>query len=82
MPTSGITRRFLALTAQLIVERAQYKSPQQYDCRENWIYAYRIQQFSRNDHPSNIDLYIHRGSAMYRVTVSPRVSQTLARSKL
>ena len=33
-----------------------YKSPQQLDCRENWIYAYRIHQFSQNDHPSSIDL--------------------------
>ena len=27
-----------------------YKSPQQLDCRENWIYTYRIHQ---NDHPSS-----------------------------
>ena len=26
---------------------ANCKSPQQLDCRKNWIYAYRIQQFSQ-----------------------------------
>ena len=25
------------------------KSPQQLDCRENWIYAYRIHQLPQND---------------------------------
>ena len=34
---------------------ANYKSPQQLDCRQNWIYVYRVHQ---NDHPSNIDLWI------------------------
>ena len=32
------------------------KSPQQIDCREKWIYVYRIHQFSQNNHPSSIDL--------------------------
>ena len=31
---------------------ANYKLLQQLDCEENWIYAYRIYQFSQNDHPS------------------------------
>ena len=36
------------------------RSPPQLDCREYWIYAYRIHQFSKsqNDHPYSIDLGI------------------------
>ena len=33
------------------------KSPQQLDCKKNWIYTYRIHQFFRHDHPSSIDLW-------------------------
>ena len=32
------------------------KSPQQIDYRENWINAYRIHQFSENDHTFSRDL--------------------------
>ena len=33
-------------------------SPQQPDCRENWIYAYRIYQFSLNKNPTSNDIWI------------------------
>ena len=32
------------------------KLPQQLNCRENWIYIYKIHQFSQHYHPSSIDL--------------------------
>ena len=35
---------------------AKNKSPQQLDCGKNWVYTYRMHQFSQNDRPSNIDL--------------------------
>ena len=38
---------------------ANYKSPQQLDYRENWIYAYRIHQFSQNNHPCSIAYEYH-----------------------
>ena len=37
---------------------AYYKSPLKLNCRENWICAYRMHQFSYNNHLSSIDLWI------------------------
>ena len=37
---------------------ANYESSQQLDCRENWICAYRIHQFSQNNYPTSIDSWI------------------------
>ena len=54
----------------LIVE--SYKSPQQLDCRENWIYAYRIEQFSQNDHPSSMGCCTLHGN----LTILNRISET------
>ena len=53
---SAYVKRHMLLLGfnSLIVESC--KSFQQLDCKENWIYAYRIQQFSQNDYPSSIDL--------------------------
>ena len=53
----------LACAIRIVATRAYFsvapllgKLPQQLDCRENWVYAYKIHQFSQYDHPSSIDL--------------------------
>ena len=48
------------VSAKVSVTATSWKITSTADCRENWIYAYRILQFSQsqNNHPSSIDLWI------------------------
>ena len=46
------------VNAYVSITAASWQPPQQLDCRENWINAYKIHQCFQNDHPSSIDLWI------------------------